>query len=47
MQGVVLTASFPLNRVTRAPTDIAEREKEVLVIGPVTGASVKTVLPDR
>jgi hypothetical protein len=47
VHGVVLTATFPLNRVTRSHIPIAEREKELLVIGPVTGASVKHIPPDR
>ena len=41
--GVVLQAAFPISRTISPNTRTARQEKEVLVIGPVTGASVRHV----
>jgi RHS repeat-associated protein len=47
VHGVVLMATFPITRITQSGTEIAEREREFLVKGPVTGASVKHIQADR
>jgi RHS repeat-associated protein len=44
-RGVVLTKKFPASRLVASPDEYDE--SEVLVIGPVTGASVKWLPPGR